>query len=132
VAALKTHLLRAVYDWAVENGYTPHLVVDANHPDVRVPEGYADDTGRVVLNVHPRALRGFRFDDDWIGFSARFGGTSFDVAAPLGAVLAIYAKENGQGISFPPDADAGPDSDGPRDPDNGGAGRKRPSLKVVK
>ena len=63
MAALKTHLLRAVYDWAVENGYTPHLVVDAKHPSVRVPGGYADEIGRVVLNVHPRALRDFRFDD---------------------------------------------------------------------
>jgi stringent starvation protein B len=136
VAALKTHLLRAVYDWAVENGFTPHIIVDTKYAGVRVPPGYADDSGRVVLNVHPRALQGFSFDDEWIRFSARFGGSPFNVETPLTAVLAVYAKENGQGISFPAEGDpVEPDDDGDGgapDPQTGGSPRKRPSLRVVK
>lgn len=134
MAALKTHLLRAVYDWAVESGFTPHIVVDVNAPGVQAPTGYADNAGRLILNLHPRALKGFHFDDSWIRFSARFGGSPFNVETPLAAVLAIYAKENGQGISFPAgsDADPGDNGDGPLDPDTGGGPPKRPSLRVVK
>ncbi|HKQ30243.1 MAG TPA: ClpXP protease specificity-enhancing factor [Burkholderiales bacterium] len=134
MAALKTHLLRAVYDWAVENGHTPHIIVDANYAGVHVPTGYADATGRVVLNIGPNALRNFQFDDQWIRFSARFGGTPFNVETPLDAVLAIYAKENGQGISFPVESGDGPgdDGDGAPDSDNDATARKRPTLKVVK
>lgn len=132
MAALKTHLLRAVYDWAVENGFTPHIVVDAKSPNVRVPPGYADESGRVVLNVHPRALQGFSFDDTWLRFSARFGGSPFNVEAPLNAVLAVYAKENGQGISFPADAEPGDDTDDSPPEPNGGTPSKRPSLRIVK
>ena len=73
MAALRTHLLRAVYDWAVENGFTPHIVADTKAPGVRVPTGYADEAGRIVLNVHPHALQGFTFDDSWVRFSARWG-----------------------------------------------------------
>jgi stringent starvation protein B len=137
VAALKTHLLRAVYDWALQSGFTPHIVVDTNHDGVRVPPGYADDSARIILNVHPRALQGFSFDfsfdDEWIRFSARFGGTPFNIETPLAAVLAVYAKENGQGISFPPGSDPdGSGDDGAPDADNSGTARKRPSLRVVK
>jgi stringent starvation protein B len=133
VAALKTHLLRAVYDWAVENGFTPHVVVDTQQAGVRVPPGYADENGRIVLNVHPRALQGFSFDDAWLRFSARFGGSPFNVETPLSAVLAVYAKENGQGISFPSgaDADEQPEAE-PPDPTTGGTPTKRPSLRIVK
>lgn len=133
MAALKTHLLRAVYDWAVENGFTPHLIVDTTVSGVRAPSSYADQAGRIVFNIHPRALKGFSFDDQWLRFSARFGANSFAVETPLMAVLAIYAKENGQGISFPADA-AGETTGGELpDPDQtGGAPRKRPGLRVVK
>ena len=126
-AALKTHLLRAVYDWAVENGFTPHVVIDSKAAGVRVPPGHADDNGRVVLNVHPRALQGFSLDDNFLGFTARFSGTPFAVEAPLSAVIAIYAKENGQGVSFPEATADGPQEPGPDD-----SPRKRPSLRVVK
>ena len=128
MAALKTHLLRAVYDWAVENGFTPQIVVDTKGEGVRVPAGHADDAGRIVLNIHPRALQGFAFDDSWIRFTARFGGTPFGVEVPLAAVLAIYARENGQGISFP--ADEGGDQPPETGPESGA--RKRPGLRVVK
>jgi stringent starvation protein B len=132
MAALKTYLLRAVYDWAVESGCTPQVVVDANANGVRVPPGHADANGRIVLNIHPRALQGFSLDDRWLRFTARFGGTPFGVEVPLAAVLAIYARENGQGISFPHE---GGNEGGEHEPPEGGAGgggRKRPGLRVVK
>jgi stringent starvation protein B len=132
VAALKVHLLRAVYDWAMESGFTPQIVVDTKAEGVRVPAGHADAAGRIVLNIHPRALQGFGFDDSGIRFTARFGGTPAGVEVPLAAVLAIYARENGQGISFP--AEAGDDGGGDQTPE-GSAGtgvRKRPGLRVVK
>jgi stringent starvation protein B len=130
VAALKTYLLRAVYDWAVDSGFTPHIVVDTKVAGVRAPAGYADEAGRIVFNVHPRAIQAFSFDDNWLRFSARFGGSAFAVEAPLAAVLAIYAKENGHGISLPADTEGNVEPPEPG-PDDGGA-KKRPSLRVVK
>ena|SRR6266566_3224397 len=135
MAVLKIHLLRAVYDWAVENGFTPYLVVDTRLPGVRVPAGYADASGRIVLNVHPRALQNFNVDDDGVRFSARFGGVAQFVEAPLNTVLAVYAKENGQGISFPEsndEASASAGSSEPPDPGGGAPRSKRPGLRVVK
>jgi stringent starvation protein B len=128
VAALKTHLLRAVYDWAVENGFTPNVVVDTRADGVRVPPGYADENGRMVLNIHPRAVHGFAFDDHWLRFSARFGGNPHGIEVPLAAILAVYARENGQGISFP----TGGENADPTPDDGGASTRKRPALKVVK
>jgi stringent starvation protein B len=95
------YLLRAIYDWAVDNGYTPHLLVDADAAGVSVPPGYARD-GRITLNVHPQAVQGLELGNDWIRFGARFGGRHHDVHIPLPAVRGIYARENGQGIAFPP------------------------------
>ncbi len=125
--------MRAVYDWAVESGFTPHIVVNANAPGARVPVGYADAAGRIVLNVHPRALQGFTFDDTWLRFSARFNGVSQLVEAPLTAVLAVYAKENGQGISFPESNAEQAEGESQEEPDpTDGGSRKRPSLRIVK
>ncbi len=128
MAALKTHLLQAVYDWAVSGGFTPHIVVDTKSPGVHVPSGYADEAGRIVLNVHPRALQGYVMDDKIVSFSARFGGVSHPVEAPLDSILAIYAKENGQGISFPERNESGEREPDPTD----NVPRKRPSLRIVK
>src|SRR5690606_353398 len=97
---LKLYLVRAVYDWALANGFTPHLVVDAARPGVQVPAGYARD-GKVVLNVSPRAVAQFELDEHGVRFSARFGGRPAAVAAPLAALRAVYARENGQGVTFP-------------------------------
>lgn len=126
---LKLYLLRAVYDWAVENGFTPHLIVDAAQPGVRVPAGSVQD-GKIVLNVSPPAVQRFVLDSRAITFSARFGGKPFDVECALPAIRAIYARENGQGVGFP-EADDSP----PSAPEPGGTGRasgKRPTLKRVK
>ena len=118
----RPYLLRAVYEWIADNGLTPQIVVDARQEQVRVPATYVRD-GKIVLNVSASAVRGLRLGNEWVEFSARFGGTPFEVAVPTRAVLAIMARENGTGMSFP---DSG---DGDRPPP---APRSRPNLRVVK
>ena len=119
----RPYLLRAVHEWIADNGLTPQIVVDAQHEQVRVPTAYVRD-GKIVLNVSSTAVRGLRLGNERVEFNARFGGTPFDVFVPIGAVLAIMARENGTGMSFP---DAG--GDRPPPPPQP---RRRPSLKVVK
>ena len=117
----RPYLLRAVYEWIADNGLTPQIVVDAQHEQVRVPTAYVRE-GKIVLNVSSTAVRGLSLGNERVEFSARFGGTPFDVFVPVGAVLAIMARENGTGMSFP---DAGDDRPPPEP-------RRRPNLKVVK
>ena len=100
---LKPYLLRATRDWCLDNGLTPHLLVDATAAGVVVPTSHIED-GKIVLNTSPRAIQAFDIDDGGVRFAARFDGKEFFVEAPLNAVLAIYAKESGQGITFPPEA----------------------------
>lgn len=130
---LKPYLLRAARDWCLDNGFTPHLLVDATATGVSVPANYVED-GKIVLNINPRAIGSFNLDDDGVRFSARFGGREFFVEAPINAVLAIYAKENGQGISFPPEGGAQAEETRPPEepPPSGKPPRKGPQLKVVK
>lgn len=135
----RPYFLRAMHEWMVDSGYTPHLVVDANAEGVEAPAGYAND-GKLVLNVSPTATRGLSLGNDHVLFSARFGGTPRQVAVPIGAVLAIYARETGQGIVFSAedDGDAAPaveaqaDEAKAADTDSGKAAAKRPHLKVIK
>ena len=118
----RPYLLRAVHEWITDNGLTPQIVVDAQRDEVRVPAAYVRE-GKIVLNISPTAVRGLALGNEWVEFSARFGGTPFDVAVPVHAVLAIMARENGTGMSFP---ESQSDPRPPPEP------RKRPSLKVVK
>ena len=98
----RPYLLRALYEWIADNGLTPHLLVDATQPGVRVP-AHAVKDGRIVLNIAQRAVAHLQMDNDDVRFSARFGGVSHAVIVPIGAVVAIYARENGQGMELPPD-----------------------------
>ncbi len=128
---LKLYLVRAVRDWALDSNFTPHVLIDATPAGVKIPPGYAEN-GRIVLNIHPRAVNSFDLVDDWLRFSARFGSVSYQVEVPSAAVLAVYAKENGQGISFP-EASAGAQASGAGE--NSPAGKptgKGPVLKIVK
>lgn len=126
----RPYLLRAMHEWMTDNGQTPHLVVDAAVPGVEVPRQYVRD-GKIVLNASYSATAGLLIKNDWIGFSARFSGTPFDVKVPVNAVLGIYARETGQGMIFS-DEDQGPEPPtGPVKP-AGGDEPKRPQLKVVK
>lgn len=98
----RPYLLRALYEWIADNGLTPHLLVDATRPGVRVPT-HAVKEGRIVLNIAERAVAQLHMDNDDVRFSARFGGVSHAVVVPIEAVLAIYARENGQGMALPDD-----------------------------
>lgn len=98
----RPYLLRAFYDWLVDNDLTPHLVVAATLPGVRVPEEFVQD-GQIILNVAPRAVGNLQLGDDEITFNARFSGRPHLVIVPLYAVQAIYARENGAGTMFDPE-----------------------------
>eukprot|EP00456_Euglypha_rotunda_P067985 TRINITY_DN5911_c0_g1_i4.p1 TRINITY_DN5911_c0_g1~~TRINITY_DN5911_c0_g1_i4.p1 ORF type:complete len:132 (-),score=27.82 TRINITY_DN5911_c0_g1_i4:10-405(-) len=95
----RPYLIRAIYEWATDNGHTPHLLVSSEYPGVVVPREYVQE-GRITLNVSPMAVQNLDVQSDPIWFSARFSGRSFDVQVPSGAVLAVFARENGEGIVF--------------------------------
>lgn len=131
----RPYLIRALYDWILDNGMTPHLVIDAERDDVEVPPDRVAD-GRIVLNVAPSAIQGLSLDNDLIAFNARFDGQPFHIAAPPAAILAIYARETSMGMVFPEEpepesAGQSGSSSGQQSPDGSGGGGK-PSLKVVK
>lgn len=134
----RPYLVRALYEWIVDNDCTPHLLVNAEFPGVQVPPGFASD-GQIVLNVSPGAVRHLHMDNEAVSFEGRFGGVARSLYIPAGAVLAIYARENGQGMVFdleppvPDDEDGeGPDDRGPSGGEPPRPSGRRPSLKVVK
>ncbi|USD64887.1 ClpXP protease specificity-enhancing factor [Vibrio sp. SCSIO 43136] len=102
MTARRPYLLRAFYDWLVDNDLTPHLVVDATLNGVRVPMEFVQD-GQIILNIAPRAVGQLELGNDAITFNARFSGRPHSVIVPLYAVHAIYARENGAGTMFEPE-----------------------------
>ena len=96
----RPYLLRALWEWIADNGMTPHLLVDARQPGVRVPAHTVKD-GKVVLNIADRAVAKLEMGNDMVSFSARFAGVSQSVQVPVTAILAIYARETGQGMALP-------------------------------
>ncbi|GAB7258723.1 ClpXP protease specificity-enhancing factor [Dickeya ananatis] len=98
----RPYLLRAFYDWLLDNQLTPHLVVDVTVPGVQVPMEFARD-GQIVLNIAPRAVGNLELADDSVRFNARFGGVPRQVFVPMASVMAIYARENGAGTMFEPE-----------------------------
>ncbi|MCP9339742.1 ClpXP protease specificity-enhancing factor [Stutzerimonas xanthomarina] len=133
----RPYLVRALYEWIVDNDYTPHLLVNADYVGVRVPDGFASD-GQIVLNVAPSAVRQLQMDNQAISFEGRFGGVPHSLHVPSAAIMAIYARENGQGMVFEVEPTP-PDDETPSDEASAGTGTAsrptsggRPSLKVVK
>ena len=136
----RPYLLRALYQWIADNDMTPHLLVDATQPGVRVP-AHTVNEGKVVLNIAARAVAHLEMDNDSVSFTARFGGVSHAVIVPVSAVLAIYARETGQGMALPDDAaasDAGAEVPGAAPPPDDGSEppppspRRGPHLRIVK
>lgn len=128
----RPYLLRANQEWIADNGLTPLILVDANHPDAEVPVEFVQD-GRIVLNISPSAVSGWQADNNRLSFSARFGGVPRQLSVPVDAVLAIYARENGKGMAFGPADD--PDPEPPRpdaDKEQGQGSDRRSHLKVIK
>jgi stringent starvation protein B len=131
----RPYLMRALYEWIVDNGCTPYVVVNASRDDVQVPQSYVKDS-QIVLNVAPSAVMAFHLDNTAMQFNARFGGVSMQIYVPMSAVLGIYARENGQGMVFeveentPPElppTDAGPIAISAKTKKPG-----KPGLKIVK
>lgn len=104
MTSLKPYLLRSIYEWIIDNNLTPHLLVDASHPHAVLPEDYIDE-GKIVLNIRPEAIQSLSLGNTTVEFNTRFNGQSMHIIAPVPAVLAIYAKENGKGMVFDPEED---------------------------
>lgn len=148
------YMLRALYEWLVDCGDMPHLLVDAGHEGVQVPGEFVQD-GRIVLNVGPSAVQNLSLGNDVILFNARFNGQPMEVILPQSSVIAIYGRESGEGMmfnldesEFSTDAESSPASDDPASDDDvmlssidggiedeeGASGKKRgkPNLKIIK
>jgi len=143
------YLIRAINEWILDNNCTPYMVVDATMDDVSVPLAHVKD-GRIVLNIGPKAIRNLSISGEYVMFSGRFSGIAHEICAPIGAVMGVITKENGEGMWFPRDEEEGPEPtpDGPTLgglPLNGTSSRELspeelgnksrkgpPSLKVVK
>ena len=95
---LKPYILRAIYEWCADNGYTPHLLVFVDE-NASVPRAYVKDD-QIVFNIKDTAVGRLKMDNEWIEFTARFGGQPFEVAVPVSNVMGIFARENGMGMSF--------------------------------
>lgn len=93
----RPYLIRAIYEWISDNDLTPYLLVDANMHGCRIPEQHVAE-GKIILNISRQAVKDVQLGNEWIIFSARFNGKSMEVSIPTQAVLAIYARENGQGM----------------------------------
>ena len=96
----KPYLFRAIFEWILDNGGTPHLLIDATEVDVTVPQEHVRE-GQIVLNAAPEAVQGWIADNEAVSFSARFSGKSQQIYIPMKAVKALYAQENGMGMVFP-------------------------------
>ena len=94
----KPYLIRAIYEWCIDNGFTPYLAVSVD-ATTRVPRAYVRD-GEIVLNVGPEATQSLQIGNEQVTFQARFNGVAQSIAVPVGRVIAIYARENGQGMAF--------------------------------
>ena len=136
----RPYLIRAIYQWIVDNDMTPHLIVDATNENATVPVQHVED-GRIVLNINPGAVSDLELGNEWISFSARFSGVAQQIFVPPMAVLGIYSRENGQGMLFAEDETVTSESDGydeevdaasDLEPTKPKPNKGRPSLKVVK
>lgn len=121
----RPYLLRALYEWIADNDLTPHILVDAEADGVDVPH-HVIQKGKVILNIATSATEHLMLENEIIEFRARFSGKPFQIVIPMNSVLAIYARENGQGMMFASDESAPPPVDGTESPP------VRSHLKVVK
>ncbi len=123
----RPYLLRAMYEWIVDNGMTPYILVDTKNDQVIIPRQFEED-GKIVLNLGPTAVQSLDLGIEAVNFDARFDGTSMDVIVPIEFILAIYTRENGQGMMFA-EEDLPPPGD---DSQDDASKQKTPHLRVVK
>ena len=130
----RPYLLRAIYQWLVDNRLTPYILVNAMAPHVEVPERFVED-GKIILNIAEEAVAGLRLENDFVEFDARFSGITHHLFIPMHAVYAIYAYENGRGMMFN-EGDLGDDEPPPTVTPGSSPSRPprktKPQLKVVK
>lgn len=127
----RPYLVRALYEWIIDNQCTPYILVNSLSPNVLVPQDFVNPDGQVVLNISPSAVVNFSMDDDSLSFGARFGGVPTDLFVPYAAIMGIYAKENQQGMIFEIEPDQ-PDPDDSTTTQGSKQSPPRPSLKVIK
>jgi stringent starvation protein B len=127
----KPYMIRAVHEWILDNDCTPYIVFMADYPGVQVPQDFIRD-GQITLNIAPSAVRDLTLGLDAVHVNARFNGMPTDIYGPIGAVVAIFAKENGQGMGFEVDPVPEPPSALDSDKVRTLVPAKRPTLKVVK
>ena len=125
MTSLKPYLIRSIYEWIIDNDLTPHLLVDAENKLAILPQQFIED-GKIVLNIRPQAVHGLTLGNEEIQFNARFSGRPMNIVAPIAAVMAIYAKENGKGMIF----DQEDEESDKTPPEN--KPPTRPTLRVVK
>ncbi len=125
----KPYLIRGLYEWLLDNDATPYVLVDTSSEAVEIPKGIASD-GKVVLNLSPGAIQNLEMTNEYLSFSARFSGVAQNVYCPILSILAIYAKENGEGMMFA--EDNLPEEPTADDKPATAKKSKRPGLKVVK
>ena len=124
----RPYIMRALYEWILDNDCTPYVLVNAMAAGVEVPQQYVKD-GQIVLNISPSAVAELSMTNEAMFFSGRFGGVAHEVYVPANAVMGIYARENGQGMVFEhEDESPPPEPDDPAPP----PGERKPALKVVK
>lgn len=128
---LRPYLVRALVDWIIDNDQTPFLVIDCNAKGGSLPADYAVD-GKLVLNVSPAATRNLLVAENELSVDCRFHGRPFHVAAPIDAVLAVYAKETGLGMAFDAESAPNPPPSSPPDRPAKDAAPTGPKLKLVK
>lgn len=128
----RPYLIRAMYEWMVDNRMTPHLLVFADQPGVVVPQEHVDE-GKIVLNISPTAVRDLVLGNEEITFSGRFSGRPMNIIVPVQCAVGIYTRENGKGMVFSPEEES-PDPDGTStsEKDSTNKPSNRPSLRVVK
>lgn len=123
----RPYLIRALYEWIIDNGHTPYILVNAEDDKVLVPRQFVED-GKIVLNIAPGAVQNLQLGNQVVELDARFSGTPMQVSVPVMSVLAIYARENGKGMVFTDEEDGGDEP--PPSPEEDKS--KRPALRVVK
>ena len=133
MTSTRPYLIRALYEWIVDNQLTPYIVINAEETGVQVPKQYVE-AGRIVLNISPAAAQGLQIGNEWVEFNARFSGVARLVTAPIQAVMAIYARENGRGMVFGEEEEED-DNNGtppPSPSSNSNGPHKKPKLTIVK
>jgi len=126
----RPYILRALYEWILDNGCTPYLLVNAMAEGTLVPEQHVKD-GQIVLNISPTAVVNLELADEAINFNGRFGGVPQDIYVPMAAIMGIYARENGQGMVFDVE-DSNSLEPPPPSPGDSPKRGSRPSLRVIK